>query len=108
MNIISAPVGHTITGPADPAARMAQAAREFEAMAIKEMLRPMFETVDNSKGLFGGGAGEAAWQPMMVEQIAKQMSAHGGIGLQGAILAQMIRMQEARAADQASSMGPTP
>lgn len=94
---ITAPTASRIlAGQVDPAARMRQAAKDFEAMAIKEMLRPMFETVDNSKGPFGGGAGEAAWQPMMVEQIARHMAARGGLGLSGAILDQMVRMQEAR------------
>jgi Rod binding domain-containing protein len=99
MTPISAPTtGRIQPGQADPVARMRQAAKDFEAMTIKEMLRPMFETVDNSKGPFGGGSGEAAWQPMMVDHIAKHMAARGGIGLSGAILDQMVRMQEAKTA----------
>jgi hypothetical protein len=35
-----------------------KAAQDFEAMALGEMLQPMFSTVDTSKGLFGGGKGE--------------------------------------------------
>ena len=44
--------------------------------------------------MFGGGEGEAAWKPMMVTAIAKQMTANGGLGLAQPIMQQMIRMQE--------------
>ena len=50
----------------DPA-KLAKSAHDFEAMAIGQMLQPMFNTVDSSKGLFGGGSGEEAWKPMMVQ-----------------------------------------
>lgn len=84
--------------PAPPAAqiqKIRQAAQEFEAMTIGQLLAPMFETVDHSKTMFGGGDGEAAWRPMMVTAIAKHMAAHGGIGLAQPILQQMLRLQEA-------------
>ena len=34
-------------------------AQNFEAMALGELLKPMFDTVDPSKSAFGGGAAEA-------------------------------------------------
>ena len=46
-----------------------------------QLLTPMFDTVDTAHGPFGGGDGEAAWKPMMVTELAKQMAAHGGLGL---------------------------
>ena len=61
--------------------KIQKAAQDFEAMAIAQLLAPMFETVDQSKGMFGGGEGEAAWKPMMISSLAKQMAAHGGLGL---------------------------
>ena len=79
---------------ADPAA-IAKAAKDFEAMAIGQLLQPMFDTVDTSKGMFGGGAGEEAWKPLMVQEFAKQMAAHGGIGLAKPVYDAMLRMQEA-------------
>jgi Rod binding domain-containing protein len=63
-------------------------------MAIGQMLQPMFDTVDTSKGLFGGGPGEAAWKPMLVQEFAKQIEAHGGLGLARPIYDAMLRMQE--------------
>lgn len=77
-------------------ARIQKAAQDFEAMALGQMLAPMFETVDASKGAFGGGSGEQAWQPMMVTEIGKQMAKSGGVGLARPVMEQMLRMQEGR------------
>lgn len=77
-------------------ARIQKAAQDFEAMALGQMLAPMFETVDASKGAFGGGSGEQAWQPMMITEIGKQMAKSGGVGLARPVMEQMLRMQEGR------------
>jgi len=90
------------SGPPD-AAMLAQpavakawhAAQDFEAMAIGQLLAPMFDTVDSAHGAFGGGDGEATWRPMLTEAMAKQMAAHGGIGLAVPVFQQMLLMQEA-------------
>lgn len=74
-------------------ASIAKAARDFEAMAISQFLQPMFETVKTGDGFFGGGAGEEAWRPMMVDQVAKQIAAHGGLGLAKPIEDAMRRAQ---------------
>lgn len=81
--------------PSDPD-KLMKTAREFEAMALGELLQPMFDTVDTSKGPFGGGAGEQSWKPMMVTEMAKQIEAHGGLGLATPIYEAMLRMQEAQ------------
>jgi len=78
--------------PLDP--KVWQAAQNFEAMAIGQLLGPMFDTVDLSKSKFGGGQGEAAWKPMLVNAIGKQIEAHGGFGLAQPIYAAMLRAQE--------------
>lgn len=77
------------------AAKAWRAAQDFEAMALGQFLAPMFNTVDTAKSVFGGGAGEAAWRPMLVQQMAKQVAAHGGLGLAMPVFTQMLRMQEA-------------
>jgi Rod binding domain-containing protein len=78
---------------ASPAA-IARSARDFEAMAIGQLLQPMFDTVKTAAGPFGGGAGEEAWRPLMVDQIAKAIAAHGGLGLAKPIQDALQRMQE--------------
>lgn len=81
--------------PMDPA-RLWQTARDFEAMALGEFLKPMFETVDTGKSLFGGGDAETTWKPMLVDEFARQIAAHGGFGLAGPIHDAMLRMQEGK------------
>jgi peptidoglycan hydrolase FlgJ len=90
--------------PLDP--KIWQAAQKFEAMAIGQMLAPMFDTVDLSKSKFGGGQGEAAFKPMMIDAIGKQMAAHGGFGLAQPIYAAMLRAQEGRAQQAPAQQGP--
>lgn len=75
-------------------ASLPQAAQAFEANMLGELLKPMFDTVDSAHGLFGGGDGEATWRPMLTEQLAKHIAAHGGLGLAGPVLRQMLQAQE--------------
>ncbi len=81
--------------PADPA-KLWKTARDFEAMALGEFLKPMFETSDTKKNLFSGGDAEQTWKPMLVDEIGKQIAATGGLGLAGPIHDAMLRMQEAK------------
>ncbi|HTW29399.1 MAG TPA: rod-binding protein [Acetobacteraceae bacterium] len=71
------------------------AAQQFEAMALGEMLEPIFDTVDLSKTQFGGGEAEQTWKPMLVQEIAKKIAQAGGLGLARPIMTEMLRMQEA-------------
>ena len=70
-------------------------AQKFEAMALNEMLAPIFGTADNSKSIFGGGEGEATWRPMLVSEMAKKIASAGGLGLAQPVYQQMLRLQEA-------------
>lgn len=80
---------------ADPqAAKIWKTAKDFEAMAISQFLTPMFATIDTSAGPFGGGAGEAAMQPFLVDAIGKKIAASGGFGLAMPVWRQMLNMQE--------------
>lgn len=75
-------------------AAAAQAAQAFEANALGQLFGPMFDTLDSTGGTFGGGAGEAAWRPMLTDAIAKQAAAHGGIGLAAPVMRQLLAAQE--------------
>lgn len=77
------------------AAALTQSAQKFEAMAIAQMLQPMFNTIHQPGGPFGGGAGEEAWRSLMVEELAKKLAANGGLGLAKPIRDAMQRMQGA-------------
>ena len=65
-------------------------------MAIGQLLQPMFDTVKTAKGTFGGGAGEEAWKPMLIQEFAKQIANHGGLGLAKPVYDAMMRMQETK------------
>lgn len=82
------------TLPPGQVAKLWQSAQDFEAMALGQLLQPMFDTVDMSHSAFGGGEAEAAWRPMLVDAIGKQMQAHGGIGLAVPVFNAMLRAQE--------------
>jgi Rod binding domain-containing protein len=89
----AAPAMPTVA-PGASAAAIAKKAQDFEAMTIAQFLQPMFDTVKTSEGLFGGGPGEEAWKPMMIQQMAKDIAAHGGLGLAKSIAAAMERAQQ--------------
>jgi peptidoglycan hydrolase FlgJ len=80
--------------PPQQVAKLWKAAQDFEAMALGQLLAPMFNTVDTAHSVFGGGEAEATWRPMLVDAIGKQMAAHGGIGLAVPVFATMLRAQE--------------
>jgi Rod binding domain-containing protein len=90
---VTAAPAHRTLSP-EQIAKTRQSAQDFEAMALGEMLQPMFKTVDTSKGLFGGGRGEATWKPIMVEEMAKMIAKNGGIGIADSVMKEMLRMQE--------------
>ncbi len=75
-------------------ARTWKAAQEFEAMALGQLLSPMFETVPLAEKGFGGGAGEETWRPMMTQEIAKHIAQNGGLGLAVPVYRQMLLLQE--------------
>lgn len=87
-----APTAAELAAP--PTARIWKAARDFEAMALGALLAPIFDTVDTSKSPFGGGDGEAAWKPMLTQELARHVADHGGLGLAAPVFRQMLRMQE--------------
>jgi Rod binding domain-containing protein len=86
------PAGSTLS-PAQ-VAKIWQGAQNFEAMALGELLKPMFDTVDTSKSVFGGGSAEGQWRPLMIDAIGKQMAARGGLGLAEPVFKAMLRAQE--------------
>ncbi|HUA77674.1 MAG TPA: chemotaxis protein chel [Acetobacteraceae bacterium] len=76
------------------AAKDWKTAQGFAAMAIGELFEPMFETVDLSRNRFGGGAGEAAWQPILVRAIGSEVASEGGLGITATVFSELVRQQE--------------
>jgi flagellar protein FlgJ len=71
-----------------------QVARDFEAMALSQLFQSMFSGLETD-GLFGGGAGEQAFRPLLVDEYARATAKAGGIGIADSVLAEIIRMQTA-------------
>ncbi len=71
-----------------------QAAEDFEAVYISQMLTPMFEGLGGDD-YFGGGPGEDIYRSMLVEQYGKSLARAGGIGLADAVQREILRLQEA-------------
>jgi len=67
-------------------------AMAFEAMALQQLLMPLFESIETD-GPFGGGNGEATMRSFHVEAIAKAMTANGGIGIVSQVQAQILSME---------------
>jgi peptidoglycan hydrolase FlgJ len=75
-------------------AKLEKSAQDFTAMALGEMLAPMFDTLDQTGGTFGGGGGEAAFRPMLVQEFAKTIARQGGFGLTEQVAKAMLALQE--------------
>ncbi len=88
------PLAAPSTLPEAQQAKTMAAAQKFEAMALDQMLQPMFDTADTSGSTFGGGAGERTWKPMLVNEMATNIVKSGGLGLTQPVYQQMLRLQE--------------
>ncbi len=58
-----------------------QAAHKFEAMAIAQLLKPMFASAGSAAAPFSGGAVEKSFRPFFINAVAKSIEARGGLGL---------------------------
>jgi peptidoglycan hydrolase FlgJ len=77
------------------AAEVDKTAKDFERMALSQMLAMMETETDMSDTMFGGGAAERAFKPFLTEEYAKGFSERGGIGIATAVKREMLRLQEA-------------
>jgi flagellar protein FlgJ len=88
-----------VTGQADvrmPTKSGARTAREtadeFESVFIGQMTRLMIESTEVGDE-FTGGHGEEMFRGIMAEQIGKEITKHGGVGLASHVLEQIIHLQ---------------
>ena len=77
--------------------RIRQTAQQFEATFMAQMLRPMFAGL-STEAPFGGGHAEETWRGFMIDEMGKQISRAGGVGLADQVMAEMIRMQSGQTA----------
>jgi peptidoglycan hydrolase FlgJ len=77
---------------AHKAKQIEDAAEDFEAVFLTEMMKPIFESVEVDK-IFGGGKGEEVFRSFMVQEYGKIMAASGQIGLASPVKDALIKMQ---------------
>jgi flagellar protein FlgJ len=73
--------------------KVEHAAKEFEAVFVAEMMKPLFEGL-STEAPFGGGKGEEVFRGILIQEYGKMIAEGGGIGLTSQIKEQMIKMQE--------------
>lgn len=66
--------------------------KDFEAMFMTEMLKPMFAELKPDPR-FGGGKGEEIFSGMMLQEYGKMMAETGQIGIADAVKQELIRIQ---------------
>ena len=74
-------------------AKIREAAEEFEAVFLSEMLRPVFEQLETD-GLFGGGSGERMYRSLLVQEYGRAIARTGGVGVADSVEREMLKLQE--------------
>ncbi len=81
------------TKPAIDMAKVEESARDFEAMFVTEMMKPMFEDIETG-GMFGGGKTEEVFRGFMLDEYGKMIAETGQLGIADQVKQAMIEMQE--------------
>lgn len=74
-------------------ARASEAAADFEALFLAQMIEHMFSGVETG-GLFGGGPGEDMFRSMLFDEFGKTLAKAGGIGIADAVQREILKTQE--------------
>lgn len=73
-------------------ATVEEAAKEFEAIVIKQFIQQMFENQEPNP-LTGGGHAEETFRELLHEEYANSISNNGGLGMSQQIKAELIALQ---------------
>ncbi|RDD63654.1 rod-binding protein [Ferruginivarius sediminum] len=92
-NSATAAARKTGGAPAQHAVR--EAAEDFEAMFLAQMLRPIFEGVETD-AMFGGGPGEKAYKQLLVDEYGKAIARAGGVGIADSVQSEILKLQEVK------------
>ncbi len=69
------------------------AAKDFEAMFVAEMMKPMFEGLEVDP-MFGGGKGEEVFRGLLLQEYGKVIAETGQMNIAASIKAQLLQSQE--------------
>jgi len=73
--------------------KIEEAAKEFEAVFLSQMVSHMFESIETDP-MFGGGQAEGIYRSMLIQEYGKAMAEAGGIGISDILKRELIAMQE--------------
>jgi len=87
-------VGQTAASTAELLKRgkIRETAQKFEASFLSVMMQSMTAGM-KTPDVGGGGAGEDMFKSLLAEEMAKQVSKAGGIGVAAAVQKEMLKMQ---------------
>ena len=69
-----------------------KAAQDFESVFLGQMVAQMYTGLD-AQGPFGGGFAEETYRSLLYQELGRQMSASGGVGIADAVYAEMVKLQ---------------
>ncbi len=84
-------------------AKLEEAARDFEAVLLRQMLASLGRSTKVGSGQSSGGAG-AAYGSMVVESVSQSIADSGGLGMADFLVRQLA--SQVGIADQAGNRGP--
>ncbi len=73
--------------------KIVEAAKDFEAVFITQMLQHMYAGI-KTDGPFGGGHAEETWRSVLLDEYGKTVSQSGGIGIAEHVQRELLRLQE--------------
>ena len=68
-------------------------AKEFEAIMLSEMLKPMLNSVDGANLTGAGGVGEGAFNDLLNQEYGKVIAERGGIGIADHVARSLLTLQ---------------
>lgn len=74
-----------------------EVAKEFEAVFLAEMIKPMFEGLETD-GPYGGGKGEEIFRGILIQEYGKNIAERDTTGIQTQVKNKLIEMQAERTA----------
>ena len=92
--MIEATSSATLLQLSPEARRAGEAAKEFEAVFIAQMIGPLFNSVE-TPAIAGGGESEDFFKSLMQDAYAKAMAERGGFGIADQIKSALIELQSA-------------
>ena len=69
-----------------------KSAKEFESVFLGQMVAQMYSGTE-AKGPFGGGFAEETYRSLFNQELGRQMSAAGGVGIADAVYAEILKLQ---------------